>query len=82
MFGSVHPTIPVEMNRSEQVQKPVLHRSYFVLDNIPSSDYIGDERPGRRPNPTPLIDIVKSKRAMLAPVKSWKLGSFAERIAA
>jgi hypothetical protein len=35
-----------------------LLRSYFVLDNIPSSDYISDELPGRRPNPAQLIDIV------------------------
>jgi hypothetical protein len=50
--------MPKEMNPLGKAQKPNFNCSYFVLDNSPISDYIGDERPGRRPNPAPLIDIV------------------------
>jgi hypothetical protein len=60
----------------------MLNCSYFVLDNTPNSDYISNHYPGRRPNPAPLIDIVKWKRTMLVPIKSWKPRSFEERIAA
>jgi hypothetical protein len=82
MIGSGHSAIPAEMNRSEQVQQPVLYRSYFVLDNTPISDYISDYYSGRRPNPAPLIDIVKKNFAMLVPTKSWKPEALAERLAA
>jgi hypothetical protein len=85
MMGSGHiipRIIPAEMNRSEQVQKPVLHCSYFVLDNTPIPEYISNHYPGRRPNPAPLIDIVKKNFAMLVPTKSWKPEALAERLAA
>jgi hypothetical protein len=61
MIGSGHlipPLIAKELNRSEQVQKPLRDSSYFVLDINPKSDYINHDYPGRRPNPAPLIDIV------------------------
>jgi hypothetical protein len=70
MNGSGHTAIPAEMNRSEQVQKPVLYCSYFVLDNTPNPDYISAHYPGRRPNPAQLIDIVNRKLAMHAPVRA------------
>jgi hypothetical protein len=66
MIGSGHPT--VEMNGSGQEPKLTGRRSYFVLDNTPIPDYISNHYPGRRPNPAPLIDIVKRKLAMHAPV--------------
>jgi hypothetical protein len=55
MFAEI---MPRDMNPSGLAQKSNFHRSYFVLDNSPNSDYIDSERPGRRPNPAPLIDIV------------------------
>jgi hypothetical protein len=85
MIGSGHiipRIIAKEMNRSGQAQKPLRDRSYFVLYNTPSSDYISDLYPGRRPNPAPLIDIVKRNFAMPVPVQTWKPESFSERLAA
>jgi hypothetical protein len=55
MFAEIMRRI---MSLSGKLKNSNSYRSYFVLDKSPNSDYIADERPGRRPNPAPLIDIV------------------------